>query len=55
MVEDLDPEQLRKSSEESVNKLCSLMNDMKIVPEYEDAFKKNEDQVPRTIERHADG
>ena len=46
MAEDLDPEQIRESSEESVNKPRSLMNDMKIVPEYEDALEENEDQAP---------
>jgi len=46
MVEDLDPEQIRESSEESVNKPRSLMNDMKIVPEYEDALEERGSPSP---------
>jgi hypothetical protein len=43
LTEDLDPDQMSKNSGASVEKMRSLMNEMKIVQEYENVIK-DEDQ-----------
>jgi hypothetical protein len=43
-AEDLDPDQVCKHSDECVEKMRSLMNEMKIVQEYENAIMTGEDQ-----------
>ena len=42
-AEDLDPDQMSKNSGESVEKMRCLMNEMKIVQEYENAIRNGED------------
>jgi hypothetical protein len=43
-AEDLDPEQVRKNSDDSVEKMRSLMSELKIVQEYENAIMTEEEQ-----------
>ena len=44
-AEDLDPDQVCKNSGECVEKLRNLMNEMKLVQEYENAINTGEDQL----------
>jgi hypothetical protein len=43
-AKDLDPEQVRKNSDESVEKKRSLTNELRILQEYENAIMTGEDQ-----------
>ena len=49
-AEDLDPEQVRKNSDDSVEKMRSLMSELKIVQEYENAIMTGEEQPSNSSE-----